>query len=77
MSERTLDPREVPPAQRHPKIFGAFEALESGESLTLANDHEPTPLYHRMAAAVPSFDAEGYDVGRVGPEEFVATLPKG
>jgi hypothetical protein len=29
-----------------------------------------------MAAEVASFDAENYVVDRVGPEEFVATLPK-
>jgi uncharacterized protein (DUF2249 family) len=76
MSEQQLDLREMPPPQRHPKIFDAFEQLESGEALTLVNDHEPTPLYHQMAAEVESFDAEGYTVDRVGPNEFIATLPK-
>ena len=69
-----FDVRDLPP-QRHPKIFDAFEALERGESLTLVNDHEPTPLYHQMVAEMPSFDAEGYAVDHVGPKEFVATLP--
>lgn len=76
MVEQQLDIREIPPPQRHPKIFNAFEALESGETLTIVNDHEPTPLYHQMAAEVESFDAEGYSVDRVGPKEFIATLPK-
>lgn len=76
MPETQLDLREIPPPQRHPKIFDAFADLESGESLTLVNDHEPTPLYHQMAAEVESFDAEGYTVDRVGPNEFIATLPK-
>jgi uncharacterized protein (DUF2249 family) len=76
MTDERLDLREIPPRQRHPKIFDAFEALESGEALTLVNDHEPTPLYHQMAAEVDSFDAEGYTVDHVGPNEFIATLPK-
>ncbi|MFB6165712.1 MAG: DUF2249 domain-containing protein [Haloarculaceae archaeon] len=76
MSERQLDLREIPPPERHPKIFAAFEDLDSGEVLTLVNDHEPTPLFHQMAAEVDDFDAENYAVDRVGPREFVATLPK-
>lgn len=76
MAEEKLDLREIPPPQRHPKIFQAFDALESGETLTLVNDHAPTPLYHQMVAEVDSFDADGYTVERVGPNEFRATLPK-
>jgi len=76
MAEQRLDLREMPPPQRHPKIFDAFEELEGGEALTLVNDHEPTPLYHQMAAEVDSFDAENYAVDRVGPNEFIVTLPK-
>ncbi|WP_058828779.1 DUF2249 domain-containing protein [Haloferax sp. Q22] len=76
MAKQQLNLRKIPPPQRHPKIFDAFEKLESGEALTLINDHAPTPLYHQMAAEVESFDAEGYTVDRVGPREFIATLPK-
>jgi uncharacterized protein (DUF2249 family) len=76
MTEQQLDLREIPPSQRHPKIFKAFEEVESGDALTLVNDHEPTPLYHQMAAEVESFDAEGYTVDRVRANEFIVTLPK-
>lgn len=76
MAAQQLDLREIPPPQRHPKIFDAFEALDSGEALVIVNDHEPTPLYHQMVAEVKTFDAEGYTVDRIGPNEFVATLPK-
>jgi uncharacterized protein (DUF2249 family) len=74
--DTTLDLRDVPPAQRHPKIFEAFEALDGGEALTLVNDHDPKPLFYQMRAEVDAFDAEGYDVERRGEGEFVATLPK-
>ncbi|WP_058991888.1 DUF2249 domain-containing protein [Haloarcula sp. CBA1127] len=76
MAEPQLDLREIPPPKRHPKIFDAFEELDSGEALTIINDHEPTPLYHQMAAERQSFDAEGYTVDCIGPNEFIATLPK-
>jgi uncharacterized protein (DUF2249 family) len=76
MADHHLDLRDVPPADRHPKIFDAFADLESGEALELINDHEPAPLYHQMVAEVDSFDAEAYAVDKVGPGEFVATLPK-
>lgn len=76
MAAQQLDLREVPPPERHPKIFEAFEELDGGEALTLVNDHEPTPLYHQLSATVPAFDAEGYRVDEIGPNEYVATLPK-
>lgn len=76
MAEQQLDLREIPPPKRHPKIFEAFDELDGGEALAIVNDHEPTPLYHQMAAELQSFDAEGYTVDRIGPNEFIATLPK-
>jgi uncharacterized protein (DUF2249 family) len=76
VSVNSLDLRDIPPAERHPKIFEAFDALESGESLTLINDHDPKPLFFQMQAEIEEFDADGYTVDRIGPNEFVATLPK-
>lgn len=76
MAEQQLDLREIPPPERHPKIFDAFEELARGDALTIVNDHDPKPLYYQMDAEVESFDAEGYSVEKVGPGEFVATLPK-
>ncbi|MFB6093268.1 MAG: DUF2249 domain-containing protein [Haloquadratum sp.] len=76
MATTELDVRDVPPAQRHPKIHDAFEALESGDTLELVNDHEPKPLYYEMQAEVESFDASGYEVEQRGPNEFVARFPK-
>ncbi|MUV58246.1 Uncharacterized conserved protein [Halogeometricum rufum] len=76
MAATTLDLRDVPPPERHPKIHDAFASLDSGESLELVNDHDPKPLFYEMQAEVESFDADGYEVERRGPTEFVATLPK-
>lgn len=76
MPEKTLDLRDVPPPERHPRIHEAFAALESGEALQLINDHEPRPLFYEMRAEVEAFDADGYHVEQRGPNEFVAVLPK-
>jgi len=76
MPTTTLDLREVPPPERHPKIHAAFAELESGERLEIVNDHEPKPLFYEFQAEVDAFDAEGYSCDRRGENEFVATLPK-
>ncbi|KAB1190387.1 DUF2249 domain-containing protein [Haloferax sp. MBLA0076] len=76
MADTKLDVREIPPAERHPKIHAAFEELESGETLTILNDHDPKPLFYEMQAEVAAFDAENYAVERRSPTEFVATFPK-
>jgi uncharacterized protein (DUF2249 family) len=76
MPGTTLDVREIPPAERHPKIHDAFEALDSGETLTIVNDHEPKPLFYEMQAEVDAFDAEAYSVERRDLDEFVAKFPK-
>lgn len=76
MAAETLDLRDVPPPERHGKIFDAFDDLPSGETLTLVNDHEPRPLFYEMRAEVDAFDADNYEVEQRGEQEFVATLPK-
>lgn len=43
---------------------------------TLVTDHQPKPLFFQILAAVEEFDAEGYTVDQIGPDKFLATLPK-
>ncbi|WP_101298011.1 DUF2249 domain-containing protein [Halegenticoccus soli] len=71
-----LDVRDLPPAERHPKIKAAFASLDSGDALELVNDHEPKPLFYEMRAEEDDFDAERYEVERRGPREYVARFPK-
>lgn len=71
-----LDVRDLPPAQRHPRIRTAFAELEPGESLEVVNDHDPKPLVYELSSEVDSFDADGCEVERAGPTEYVAALPK-
>jgi uncharacterized protein (DUF2249 family) len=76
MSETTLDVREMPPSDRHPKIHEAFDALDAGETLEIVNDHDPKPLFYEMQAEVDAFDADGYEVEQHGAEEYRARFPK-
>ena len=39
-----LDLRTIAPRERHPLIFGRFDALATGQTLQLVNDHNPQPL---------------------------------
>lgn len=51
MPEVTLvDVCQLPPRERHPRIFSAWESLPVGEVLKLVNDHDPKPLYYEFNA---------------------------
>jgi uncharacterized protein (DUF2249 family)/hemerythrin-like domain-containing protein len=52
-TDNTLDVRELPPAQRHARIFALFDALEPGTSFVLVNDHDPKPLRYQLLAERP------------------------
>ncbi|MEO7217112.1 MAG: DUF2249 domain-containing protein [Gemmatimonadaceae bacterium] len=52
-----LDARTIPPRDKHPTIFRTFDALTSGQSMMLVNDHDPRPLKYQLAAERPdTFD---------------------
>lgn len=48
-----LDVRPIPPRDKHPTIFGTFDALQPGESFVLINDHDPFPLRYQFHAERP------------------------
>ncbi|MEK8025907.1 MAG: hypothetical protein RLY78_3865 [Pseudomonadota bacterium] len=61
-----IDVRLLPPAERHPAIFAAFQALQPGEHLALLSDHEPVPLRQQMQALWPeqfAWDAQATGQG--------------
>lgn len=65
-----LDVREMPPRERHPRIFEVLDGLSAGSSLELTNDHDPKPLYYQIQMERPGkFDwhylDEGPEVWRV------------
>ena len=66
----TLDVRVIPPRDKHPTIFRTFDALASGQSMRLINDHDPRPLRYQLAAERPdafdwAYEAEGPEVWQV------------
>lgn len=48
-----IDVRQLPPAQRHQKIFQLVDELAAGGSFILVNDHDPKPLYYQLEAEYP------------------------
>jgi uncharacterized protein (DUF2249 family) len=73
-STAELDVRDLPPAQRHEKIFEAYAALDDGEGFTLVNDHDPKPLYHQFdAEAGPEFY---WEYRKRDPGEFRVLIGK-
>jgi len=50
------DVRDLPPAQRHERVYKAYDELDTGTGFVLVNDHDPKPLYHQFEAeAGPEF----------------------
>ena len=45
-----FDARGVAKRFRHAAIFGALDAMESGETMRFVNDHDPIPLLHQLQA---------------------------
>jgi uncharacterized protein (DUF2249 family) len=69
-----LDVRVIPSRQKHPTIFGRFEALAPGQSFILLNDHDPKPLYYQFQAELPGqFEWEYLERG---PEEWRVRIGK-
>jgi len=48
-----LDVRVIQPREKHPTIFRTFDALASGESMVIVNDHDPRPLRYQLMAERP------------------------
>lgn len=70
----TLDVRQMPPWERHPKIFEVFDGLEEGDTLILVNDHDPRPLHYQfMMERTGQFDWKSEEKG---PREWVAHIRK-
>ena len=71
---QTLDVRDLPPAQRHARIFALFEALPAGSAFVLVNDHDPKPLYYQL-----NFEHSGqlvWDYLEEGPEAWRVRIGK-
>lgn len=71
---KELDIRPIPGREKHLTIFATFDALKSGESFQLINDHDPMPLYYQFNAERPEqFKWEYIDRG---PEVWRVNITK-
>lgn len=65
----------MPPRQRHPTIFSAWDSLEPGSSILIVNDHDPVPLYYQFAC-----EHQGHfrwEYLEQGPETWRVRISKG
>ena len=65
-----IDVRILPPAGRHPAIFGVLTDLRPGQAMRVVSDHDPRPLHAQIEFSYPeAFDwqylEQGPDVWRV------------
>lgn len=70
----TMDVRAMPPRERHPAIFSAFDRLRPGQILRLVNDHDPKPLYYQFQAERPG--QMEWLPQQEGPTEWVIHIRK-
>lgn len=59
-----IDVREIPPRERHSRIFQSFDSLRPGEKIEITSDHEPRPLLAQFADTRPdTFEARFTESG--------------
>lgn len=74
VADELLDVRPMPPAQRHARIFALFDALPTGASFVLVNDHDPKPLRYQLLAERPG--QLEWEYLEAGPEVWRVRLTK-
>ncbi len=72
--QKTLDVRPIPPRDKHSTIFSTFDALATGESFVLINDHDPRPLRYQFDAEHPG--SFGWQYLEQGPEVWRVEISK-
>lgn len=65
---------DLQPSLKHPTIFRKFDALESGESFVIINDHDPKPLYYQFLAERGNIFS--WDYLEQGPEIWKVHIKK-
>ena len=69
-----LDLRNLPPSERHAKIFEVWNALTEEQTLRIINDHDPKPLYYEFEAEHKGTFEWEYEQG--GPKSWVVRIKK-
>ena len=70
----TLFVPDLQPALKHSTVFQKFDALKTGESFLLVNDHDPIPLFYEMRAE----RGAGFEWKKIenGPEVWKVEIKK-
>ena len=71
--ENLLDITLLHPGEKDPFIFIRFDELDSGETLTIYNDHDPKPLYYQLLERGNFFSWEYLEEG---PERWKVIITK-
>ena len=69
---QTLDVRTMAPPDRHRVIFERIDALATGDTLRLVNDHDPAPLRYQLDATRPQQFC--WEYVNQGPEEWMVDI---
>lgn len=71
---KNLDLRNMPPFERHEKIFEMWGALKEGEILKITNDHDPKPLHYQFEAEFNGKYEWQYE--KQGPKDWIVKIKK-
>lgn len=69
-----LEVTSIEPRLKHPTIFKHFDALASGESFIIHNDHDPKPLYYQLLGE--RGDIFTWEYLEQGPESWRVKIAK-
>lgn len=74
MNIKNLDLRNMPPFERHEKIFEMWNNLKEGETLRITNDHDPKPLHYLFEAEYNGkYD---WEYEKQGPKDWMVKIKK-
>ena len=71
---KDLDLRQMPPFERHEKIFEIWGGLTAGQTLRIINDHDPKPLYYQFAAEFKGLFEWEYE--QKGPSDWIVKIKR-
>ncbi len=71
---RDLDLRNMPPFDRHTKIFEMWDGLKEGQTLRITNDHDPKPLHYQFEAELNGKYEWKYE--KQGPKDWIVKIKK-
>jgi len=71
---KDLDLRDMPPFERHLKIFEKWDSLKEGQTLRITNDHDPKPLHYQFEAEYNSKYEWEYE--KQGPKDWIVKIKK-